>query len=141
MATYIDINGNTQHLQTTSKTLLIENNPDIREIVRTLNITNIQINNNPNLERIQFGQRGVMMLGITGNPKLTFVQTIKVGLSVDIYENPLLNYNELFVNFADASGKITLIFTILKTLAAKPQILRMSCLNQIHQNVLNHPIF
>ena len=106
MATYIDINGNTQHLQSTSKNLIIENNPDIREIVRTLNIANIQINNNPNLERIQFGQRAVMTLGITGNPKLTFVQTIKVGLSVEIYDNPLLNHSELFVNFADISGKI-----------------------------------
>ena len=106
MATYIDINGNTQHLQSTSKNLIIENNPDIREIVRTLNIANIQINNNPNLERIQFGQRAVMTLGITGNPKLTFVQTIKVGLSVEIYDNPLLNHSELFVNFADVSGKI-----------------------------------
>jgi hypothetical protein len=106
MATYIDINGNTQHLKTTSKILLIENNPDIREIVRTQHIAMIEINNNPNLERIRFGQQGVITLGITGNPKLTFVQTIKVGLSVEIYDNPLLNHIELFVKFADASGKI-----------------------------------
>ena len=106
MATYIDINGNTQHLQSTSKTLIIENNPDIREIVRTLYFSHIQINNNPNLERIRFGQRAVMMLGITGNPKLTFVQAIPVGSSVNIYENALLNHSELFVKFADASSKV-----------------------------------
>ena len=106
MATYIDINGNTQHLQSTSKILSIENKPDIREIVRTQNFCHIQINNNPNLERIQFGQGGVIILGITGNPKLKFVQTLKVGLSVEIYDNPLLNHSELFVKFADASGKI-----------------------------------
>ena len=106
MATYIDINGNTQHLQSTSKTLTIENNPDIKEIISTQNFSHIQINNNPNLERIRFGQRAVMMLLITGNPKLTFVQSIPVGLSVDIYENPLLNHSELFVKFANASSKV-----------------------------------
>lgn len=106
MATYIDINGNTQHLQSTSKNLIIENNPDIKEIISTQNFSHIQINNNPNLERIRFGQRAVMMLLITGNPKLTFVQSIPVGLSVDIYENPLLNHSELFVKFANASSKV-----------------------------------
>ena len=106
MATYIDINGNTQHLQTTSKKLLIENNPDIREIVKIQNFSSIEIHNNPNLERIQFGERCAMILGITGNPKLSFVQAIPVGLSVEIHDNPQLNHSELFVKFADASGKM-----------------------------------
>ena len=106
MATYIDISGNTKKIKVNLKTLTIENNPDIKEIISTQNFSHIQINNNPNLERIRFGQRAVMMLLITGNPKLTFVQSIPVGLSVDIYENPLLNHSELFVKFANASSKV-----------------------------------
>lgn len=109
MATIIDILGETSTILSKSKTKLsIINNANIKEIVAIKpSILDVEISENPNLESIQLNKTVLRTLKITENPVLKFVQAVPITNSVIIKNNPLLDYDELFLQFSD--------FPIVKT--------------------------
>ena len=103
MATVIDITGKTYTINPQKKTIIsIVNNVNIKEILTIKsNILDVVIEDNPNLETIRMNNSVLRTLQITGNPILKFVQAIPITNLVIIKDNPLLDYDELFLQFSE----------------------------------------
>ena len=105
MATVIDITGETYTITPDPKTksrISIVNNNNIKEIVGIKStILDVIIEDNPNLETIRMNKSVLRTLHITDNPILKFVQAIPITQLVIIKDNPLLDYDELFLQFSE----------------------------------------
>ncbi len=96
MTTIITTNGDTQLLQSETKTeLIINNNSDIQSIVKLApSILDVYIENNANLISIQLNNRGLRNLHIINNPMLASIQAVPITKSVIIKDNPLIDSND-----------------------------------------------